>query len=81
MPSTTRPIVDWSCEPRISVFDPPMHLVASVAEANATRQETRAGECGRGPIAAGCEGPGQGVLLNRGVYWQKSAQVVSINPG
>src|SRR5262245_24146634 len=30
LPSKTRPLVNWSCEPTISVFDPPTYVVASL---------------------------------------------------
>jgi hypothetical protein len=80
MPNTAQPLVDWSSEPKISLFEPPLEVSAFVTGgANASFIETRWHEAGS--IAAGCKSPGHDVTKHCGAIRQWLAQVVSINPG
>jgi hypothetical protein len=40
MPTETRPLVTWFCEPTISLFDPPTYVAASLRDAIASFGET-----------------------------------------
>jgi len=41
MPSRSRPLMDFFCEPCISLFDPPTYVVASLRDAVASFNEAR----------------------------------------
>jgi hypothetical protein len=78
MPGKTQLMDDWSCEPRISLFDPPMHVWANPDWTHASLGETRL----RVESSAAAQyGLGHDIGLKRAVMRQPFAQVVPINPG
>lgn len=58
MPTETRPLVTWFCEPTISMFDPPTYVVASLRDTISSFGETRLREA-RMSTAAALPGLGQ----------------------
>jgi hypothetical protein len=61
MPKSARLLVDWSCEPTISLFDPPTYVRASLGGLTTSFDNRRAAGAVRVSNAAGLDATGQDI--------------------